>query len=123
MTYAIVSLGGKQYRVSEGQKLLVDRLREEEGATFTLSPLLVGGNGETQLGAGDVTVTAKVVGHVLGKKIRIGKYRPKNGFRRHTGFRSRLSHIQIEKIGSTGVRRSKSKAAAEPPSEDATTGS
>ncbi len=106
MTYAIVSLGGKQYRVSEGQKLLVDRLREDEGATLTLSPLLVGGNGEAQLDAGDVTVTATVVGHVLGKKIRIGKYRPKNGFRRHTGFRSRLSQIQIETIGaSRGGRR------------------
>ncbi len=116
MTYAIVSLGGKQYRVSEGQKLLVDRLREDEGATVTLSPLLVGGNGETQLGAGDVTVTATVVGHVLGKKIRIGKYRPKNGYRRHTGFRSKLSHIQIEAIGSSGGRRSKTPA--ETPSDD-----
>ncbi len=118
MTYAIVSLGGKQYRVSEGQRLLVDRLRQEEGASFTLSPLLVGGNGETQLGAGDVTVTATVVGHVLGMKIRIGKYRPKNGYRRHTGFRSRLSHIQIETIGSSGRRRAETPAETDP--DDAT---
>ena len=103
MTYAIISLGGKQYRVSEGQKLLVDRLAQEEGTTLTLEPLLVGGDGEAQLGSTGVTVTARVVGHVLGKKIRIGKYRPKSGYRRHTGFRSRISQVQIESIAATSA--------------------
>ena len=126
MTYAIISLGGKQYRVSEGQKLLVDRLAQEEGATLTLDPLLVGGDGEAQLGSTGVTVTARVVGHVLGKKIRIGKYRPKSGYRRHAGFRSHLSQIQIESIGAAssaagdGRRRAARPAAAddqEPASE------
>ena len=45
MSYAIISLGGKQYRVSEGQRLLVDRLPTEDGKTFTPDVLLVGGNG------------------------------------------------------------------------------
>ena len=112
MSYAIISLGGKQYRVMEGETLLVDRLREDEGATVSLSPMLVGGDGEPQLSPDGVTVTARVVRHVLGKKIRIGKYRPKNGYRKHTGYRSRLSQIQIEAIGdrSRGGRTRSAKA-------------
>jgi large subunit ribosomal protein L21 len=99
MSYAIISLGGKQYRVQEGQRLLVDRLRTDEGKTFTPDVLLVGGNGEPDLSPKAGLVTARVVGHVRGDKIRIGKYRPKTGYRRHTGFRASLSQIEIESIG------------------------
>ena len=121
MAYAIISLGGKQYRVSEGQTLLVDRLREDEGKTFTPRVLLTGGDGETNL-APDVTVTARVVEHVLGEKIRIGKYRPKNGYKKHTGYRSRLSRIEIEAIGARSSRARKAeepKAEAPVPAEEA----
>jgi large subunit ribosomal protein L21 len=96
--YAIIALGGKQYRVREGQRLLVDRVRTDEGKTFEPTVLFVGGDGKAEL-APSQTVTARVVGHVLGEKIRIGKYRPKSGYRRHTGYRSRLSQIEIESIG------------------------
>ena len=99
MTYAIISLGGKQYRVREGERLLVDRLPHDEGKTFHPELLLVGGNGAPDLSPKGVKVTARVVGHVLGEKVRIGKYRPKTGYRRHTGYRSRLSQIEIEAIG------------------------
>lgn len=112
MTYAIISLGGKQYRVSEGERLLVDRLREDEGATVTLDPMLIGGDGDPDLSPQGVTVTARVVEHVLGKKVRIGKYRPKKGYRKHTGYRSRLSRIEIETIGKKRSRRSRTEAAA-----------
>jgi large subunit ribosomal protein L21 len=98
-TYAIISVSGKQYRVREGERLLVDRLGTAEGKTFQPEVLLVGDGAATALGANGVTVTARVVGHVLGKKIRIGKYRPKSGYRRHNGHRSRLSQIEIESIG------------------------
>jgi large subunit ribosomal protein L21 len=98
-SYAIIRLGGKQYRVREGQRLLVDRLGTDEGKTFHPDILLVGGNGSTDLAPKGVTVTARVVQHVRGPKIRIGKYRPKTGYRRHTGFRASLSQIEIEAIG------------------------
>jgi large subunit ribosomal protein L21 len=104
MSYAIISLGGKQYRVSEGEKLLVDRLRAEEGTTFAPRVLFSGGDGNGRLAPEDVTVTARVVGHVLGKKIRIGKYKAKKGYRRHTGYRSRLSQIEIESIAAGGQK-------------------
>jgi large subunit ribosomal protein L21 len=111
MSYAIISLGGKQYRVHEGQRLLVDRLRTDEGKTFTPDVLLVGGNGEPDLSPKAGLVTARVVGHVRGDKIRIGKYRPKTGYRRHAGFRASLSQIEIESIGA------KKQAVAKPKEE------
>jgi large subunit ribosomal protein L21 len=104
MTYAIISLGGKQYRVSEGQKLLVDRLAHDEGKTFTPDIMLLGGDGEPDLPPKGVTVTAKVVGHVLGEKIRIGKYKAKKGYKRHTGYRSKLSQIEIQSIAKKTAR-------------------
>lgn len=106
--YAIIALGGKQYVVREGERLLVDRLRTDEGETFEPGVLFVGGEGAGSI-APQAQVTARVVGHVLGKKVRIGKYRPKSGYRRHTGFRARLSQIEIESIGTA------TKRAAEPP--------
>jgi large subunit ribosomal protein L21 len=120
MAYAIISVGGKQYRVSEGQKLLVDRLREDEGKTFRPRVLLLGGDGDTQLAPDEAAVTARVVQHVLGEKIRIGKYKPKSGYKKHTGYRSRLSQIEIEAIGGKGARakaapaKEKEKEAAAP---------
>jgi large subunit ribosomal protein L21 len=121
MSYAIITVGGKQYRVQEGERLLVDRLASDEGATFEPRVLLVGGNGSTDL-TPSTTVTARVVGHVLGEKIRIGKYKRRTGYRHHAGFRSRLTQIEIESIGAAGrkpaaakkARASKAEAAPAP---------
>jgi large subunit ribosomal protein L21 len=99
MTYAIVKVGGKQYRVQEGEQFLVDRLAVDENKTFHPEVLLVGGDGKAELAPKGVQVTAKVVGHELGDKITIGKHRRRTGYRRRNGFRARLSRIQIETIG------------------------
>jgi large subunit ribosomal protein L21 len=111
MSYAIITVGGKQYRVREGERLLVDRLTEGEGKTFNPRVLLVGGDGTTDLSP-STTVTARVVGHVLGEKIRIGKYKKRTGYKLHNGYRSRLTQIEIEAIGAAGR-----KAAAAPKKE------
>jgi large subunit ribosomal protein L21 len=108
MSYAIITVGGKQYRVQEGERLLVDRLKTDEGKTFNPKVLLTGGNGKTEISP-STTVTARVVSHELGDKIRIGKYRRRTGYRRHTGFRASLTQIEIESIGA-GTK----KAAAAP---------
>jgi large subunit ribosomal protein L21 len=102
-TYAIISLGGKQYRVREGERLLVDRLQADEGKTFNPDVLFLGGEGEGTL-APRTQVTARIVGHVLGEKVRIGKRRAKSGYRRQTGFRARLSQIEIQSIGGAAKR-------------------
>ncbi len=114
MSYAIISLGGKQYRVREGERLLVDRLPTEDGKTFTPDVLLVGGDGETLLAPKDVTVTVKVLGQQRGPKIRIGKYKKRTGYKRHNGFRAALTQIQIESIGAKArAAKPKTTAAAE----------
>jgi large subunit ribosomal protein L21 len=119
-TYAIISVGGKQYRVREGETLLVDRLKHGAGKSFQPTVLLVGGNGGTDLSP-SATVTASVVADVKGDKIRIGKYRPKNGYKKHTGFRASLSEIRIESIG--GAKKAaakKSEPAAKKPEAEPT---
>ena len=104
--YAIISLGGKQYVVKEGENLLVDRLDREEGKTFQPDVLFLGGNGAGEL-APKTAVTAKVLGHVRGPKIRIGKYKAKTGYKRHTGFRSALTRIEVTGIGGKHVAAKK----------------
>jgi len=111
VTYAIIRLGGKQYRVSEGERLVVDRLRLDESATFNPDVLFVGG------GSDSATVTARVVEHKLGPKIRIGKYKKRTGYRRHTGHRSHLSEIEIESIGAARSRKAAAKPQEEPREE------
>src|SRR5262245_24739724 len=113
MTYAIIKVAGKQYRVRPGERLLVDRLHEDEGSTFAPTVLLVGGDGGTQLDPADGVVTAKVLGDAKGPKIRIGKYKKRTGYRRHTGFRASLTQIEIESIGGAKPSRASAKAKAE----------
>jgi ribosomal protein L21 len=86
-------------------------LKTDEGKTFNPRVLLVGGNGKTELSP-TTTVTARVVGHVLGDKMRIGKYRRRTGYRKHNGYRSRLTQIEIEAIGAKKAAPAKK---AEPP--------
>jgi large subunit ribosomal protein L21 len=86
MDYAIIRLGGKQYRVREGEYLVVDRVKVDEGTTFQPDVLL---------GEKGLTVTAKVLAHERGPKIRIGKYKRRTGYKRHNGFRAATSRIEI----------------------------
>ena len=111
MSYAIIRVGGKQYRVSEGERLLVDRLPLDEGATFTPDVLLFGGDGDPALGADAAKqkVTARVAGHVLGDKLIVGKHRRRTGYRRRKGHRSRLSQIEIQSVGAATKRSSGAK--------------
>jgi large subunit ribosomal protein L21 len=111
MGYAIISVSGKQYRVREGQRLLVDRIALEDGATFAPQVLLAGGDGAVSIAPADVTVTVRVVGQERGPKIRIGKHKQRTGYRRHTGFRAALTQIEVESIG--GAKKA-TRAAAKP---------
>jgi large subunit ribosomal protein L21 len=117
MAYAIVKLGGKQYRVQEGERITVDRLPHDENATYKPEVLFLGGDGEAEL-APKIEVTARIVGHGRGPKIRIGKYRPKSGFKKHTGFRAAVSEVVIESIGKKTASRAKAAAKTDAPAED-----
>src|SRR6266542_4573308 len=108
--YAIISVGGKQYVVKEGENLLVDRVHREEGKSFQPVVLFLGGDGSGELSP-KASVTAKVVAHERGPKIRIGKYKPKSGYKRHTGFRASLTRIEVTGIG---ARKAPAKAESKP---------
>jgi large subunit ribosomal protein L21 len=115
--YAIVKTGGKQYRVERGQHLLVERLAAEEGASVALQPLMYRSDETVFDGKGleQVQVTAKVLGHERGEKLRVVKFKPKRGYKRRTGHRQELTRIQIVDIalgGGKGAARKDSKPAA-----------
>jgi len=115
MTYAIISLGGKQYRVQEGERLLVDRLPYDETKTFHPDVLFLGGDGTAELAPKGAQVTVRLVRHLLGEKILIGKYKAKKGYRKHIGHRSRLSQVQIEAIGKASPAAKPRAGKAKPP--------
>jgi large subunit ribosomal protein L21 len=98
--YAIVKTGGKQYRVERGQRLLVERLPDAEGASVALQPLLYRSEEAVLDAAGlaKVKVTAKVLSHERGEKLRVFKFKPKRGYKRRTGHRQELTRIEITEI-------------------------
>ena len=98
--YAIVKTGGKQYRVERGQRLLVERLPEAEGAQIALQPLLYRSDEAVLDAAGleSVQVTAKVIEHVRGEKLRVFKFKPKRGYKRRTGHRQNLTRIEVTEV-------------------------
>jgi len=118
--YAIVKTGGKQYRVEQGQSLLVERLHEDEGATVALQPLMYRGDGDEVVidadGLGKVKVEAKVVAHERGPKLRVFKFKPKRGYRRRTGHRQELTRLEVTKVA-LGARRAAARKKAEPKEE------
>ncbi|MBS1870420.1 MAG: 50S ribosomal protein L21 [Actinobacteria bacterium] len=105
--YAIVKTGGKQYRVEEGQSLLVEKLTAEEGAKVALEPLLYRGDDQIVDGAdlAKVKVEARVLSHERGPKLRIVKFKPKRGYKRRTGHRQDLTRIQVTSIKLGAARR------------------
>ena len=112
MTYAIVKTGGKQYRVQEGQSLLVERLPEDEGAKVTLEPLLYRSDAHVEMeDLKRVKVEDKVVRHERGPKLRVLKFKPKKRVKKRTGHRQELTRIEVTGI-KLQAKRSRSSEAA-----------
>lgn len=117
--YAIVKTGGKQYRVEQGQTLLVERLPVDEGSTVSLETLMIRGEGDAiAFEAAELAkakVEAKVVAHERGPKLRVGKFKPKRGYRRRTGHRQALSRIEVTSVALAGgaAKKTAAKPAAE----------
>ncbi len=124
--YAIIKTGGKQYRVQEGEYLLVERLTAEVDETVDLVPLLYVDGDDLVDGDGlsDITVQAKVLAHERGPKLRIVKFKPKRGYKRRTGHRQNLTKIEISTIGhkQAARRATKAKSTPEPVSATPSTG-
>jgi large subunit ribosomal protein L21 len=110
--YAVIKVGGKQYRVREGERLLVDRLAVDEGKTFHPDLVMLGGDAKLGDGVKSVQVTATVGAHVLGDKVIVGKHRRRTGYRRRKGFRASLTEIEIKSIKKKATRSTAAKKAA-----------
>jgi large subunit ribosomal protein L21 len=114
MSYAIVKTGGKQYRVEEGQTLLIERLPGVDGDSVDLEPLLYV-DGKTVLDGADlskVTISARVAAQERGPKLRVVKFKPKRGYKRRTGHRQNLTRIEITQIKASSRRSAGAKATA-----------
>ncbi len=100
--YAVIETGGKQYRVSVGDRISVEKLPVDSGSDISLDRvLLVGGDGMTRVGTPVVdgaTVEATVDDHFRGEKIVVFKYKAKKRYRRRQGHRQSLTHLTITAI-------------------------
>lgn len=106
--YAILQQGGHQYRVSPGDRLLVDRLPAEVGSVVSLEPIVLLHDGETAtFDAGALAgarVSATVVRHPRGTKLRVFKYKPKKRYRRTHGHRSNLTELRVDALLGKGEK-------------------
>jgi large subunit ribosomal protein L21 len=95
--FAVVKSGGKQYRVREGQELVVDRLQGEVGDSLELPVSFVADEEGFDLGV-ERMVRAEILEHLRGEKIHVYKYKPKKGYRKKTGHRQELTRIRILEV-------------------------
>jgi large subunit ribosomal protein L21 len=118
--YAIVKTGGKQYRVERGQHLLVERLAAAEGESVALEPILYRSEEAVfdKTGLQKVKVTAKVIAHERGEKLRVFKFKPKRGYKRRTGHRQELTRIEVTELAMGGGSRAKAAKATETPATE-----
>lgn len=110
MNYAVIKTGGKQYRVSAGDVLEIDRLSTDGDTVVFDDVLLLVSDSGIKIGKPrlvDVKVKAKILEQTKGEKIRVSKFKAKARYRRTIGFRAHLSKVMIEKID-TGEKSSTS---------------
>lgn len=116
--YAVVSTGGKQYRVEPGTQLSVERLEAEPGASVTFDRVLLVGDGD-QVTVGTPTidgalVTATVLGEERGPKLVIFKFKQKVKYRRRTGHRQHLTRVRVDRIDAAGRSATREEEAETP---------
>ena len=114
--YAVVTTGGKQYRVEAGSELTIERLAADAGTSVTFDRVLMVGDGETvTIGTPVVdgaSVSATVLGEALGPKLVIFKFKQKVKYRRTTGHRQHLTRVRIDEISAAGKTSKAEKPAA-----------
>lgn len=98
--YAIIATGGKQYKVSEGDVLKVEKLNAATGDTVTFDQVVAVSDNGLKVGAdvANATVSATVVGEGKGKKVIVFKYKRKTGYHKKNGHRQPYTQVKIEKI-------------------------
>jgi large subunit ribosomal protein L21 len=102
MKYAVIKSGGKQYKVSEGDEILIDKIPVEENKEVLFeNTLLFVADDDVKIGKpilSDIKVRGKVVKQGKGKKIKVSKFKSKVRYRKTVGFRAHITTVKIEKI-------------------------
>jgi len=98
--YAIIATGGKQYKVSEGDSIRVEKLNAEEGSSVTFDQVVAVSDNGLKVGAdvANATVTGTVEKQGKGKKIIVYKYKRKSGYHKKNGHRQAYTQVKIDKI-------------------------
>ncbi len=109
--FAVVRLGGKQYRVAAGDKIAVEKIAGEAGDSVTLDDVLLAGEG-ADVKAGSVTVSAEIIAQAKGEKVVVFKKRRRHNYRRKKGHRQQYTILRITAIGDQKAEGGAKKAAA-----------
>ncbi|MBQ6562421.1 MAG: 50S ribosomal protein L21 [Clostridia bacterium] len=99
--YAIIAAGGRQYRVSQGDVIYIDKINQDPDSTVSFDVLMVGGEGDIKVGSPvleGAKVEGKVLAQVKGEKIVIGKYKSKKNYDRKTGHRQPYTKVEITAV-------------------------
>ena len=98
--YAIIATGGKQYKVSEGDVIKVEKLEAEAGNTVTFDQVIAVSDDTLKVGAdvANASVTASVIENGKAKKVIVYKYKRKTGYHKKNGHRQQFTKVKIEKI-------------------------
>jgi large subunit ribosomal protein L21 len=115
-----VRTGGKQYRVSPGDKIVVEKLAGDAGDSITLSDVLLAGNGSDLKGTDGLTVAAEIVAQAKGEKVIVFKKRRRHNYRRKKGHRQQHTILKIVSIGGETQAPAQGTTEATPKAEKAT---
>ena len=99
--YAIIATGGKQYRVSQGDVIFIEKIEKDVDSTVDFDVLMLGGEGDVKVGNPTIAgakVEGKVVAQVKGEKIRIYKYKSKKNYHRRAGHRQPYTKVEITAV-------------------------
>ena len=97
--FAIVRTGGKQYRVAAGDKIVVEKIDGDAGATIALGDVLLAGEGAELKPTGGLTVSAEIIAQAKGEKVIVFKKRRRHNYRRRNGHRQQHTILRITAIG------------------------
>jgi large subunit ribosomal protein L21 len=120
--FAIVRTGGKQYRVAAGDKIVVEKLDGEAGASITLADVLLAGEGSELKSVEGLTVSAEIIAQAKADKVIIFKKKRRHNYRRKNGHRQQHTILKITAIGAQEEKKKaapKAKKAAAPEAEAA----
>jgi large subunit ribosomal protein L21 len=108
--FAVVRTGGKQYRVAAGDKIVVEKIAGDAGATISLDDVLLAGEGSELKSTDGLTVSAEIIAQAKADKVIVFKKRRRHNYRRKNGHRQQHTILRITAIGGERAREDRAEA-------------